>query len=151
MKWKTEKRKLSDLNPWAKNPRQANQRQADNLDESLDKFGVADPIIIQPDGLIIGGHFRYDRLARKHGTDYEVDVRVPERPLTDDEYVELNVRLNANSGEWDWDVIANNFDFADLEDWGLDLPDFGGVPEEPKEKPAKQAKETECPKCGHKF
>ena len=37
---------------------------------------------------------------------------------------ELNIRLNANTGEFDWDVLANEWDADKLEDWGLDLPVF---------------------------
>jgi hypothetical protein len=41
---------------------------------------------------------------------------------------ELNVRLNKNSGEWDWDKLANEFDMSDLVNWGFD-PEAFGVPQ----------------------
>jgi hypothetical protein len=52
--------------------------------------------------------------------DFEIDVRVPERKLTDEEVKELNVRLNRNVAEWDFDVLANEFDLDELRDWGFD-------------------------------
>jgi SAM-dependent methyltransferase len=51
--------------------------------------------------------------------DYEIDVRVPDRELTIDEARELNVRLNKNMGQWDFDVLANNFEIEDLKEWGF--------------------------------
>jgi hypothetical protein len=37
---------------------------------------------------------------------------------------ELNIRLNANTGGWDWDTLANDWDVVDLEAWGLEIPQF---------------------------
>jgi len=36
----------------------------------------------------------------------------------------LNIRLNANTGAWDWDSLANSWDAEQLTEWGLDIPDF---------------------------
>jgi hypothetical protein len=55
---------------------------------------------------------------------------------------ELNIRLNANTGSWDWDTLANDWDVVDLEAWGLDIPQFETEPTydeligEEKNKPA---------------
>ncbi len=49
-----------------------------------------------------------------------VDVRVPERELTEREAEELAIRLNKNTGDWDFDALANNFELDDLLDWGFD-------------------------------
>jgi hypothetical protein len=37
---------------------------------------------------------------------------------------ELNIRLNANTGSWDWDTLANDWEVVDLEKWGLDIPNW---------------------------
>jgi len=47
-------------------------------------------------------------------------VRVPERELTEREAEELAIRLNKNTGDWDFDALANNFELDDLLDWGFD-------------------------------
>jgi len=52
--------------------------------------------------------------------DFEIDVRVPDRELSIDEARELNVRLNKNAGQWDFDILANNFELDDLLEWGFD-------------------------------
>lgn len=119
--WHTEKRRLGDLIEWDKNPRQLKDHDAEHLKKSLDNFGVADPLIINTDNRIIGGHMRR-RIMLQSGykPDDLVDVRVPERELTEREAEELAIRLNKNTGDWDFDALANNFELDDLLDWGFD-------------------------------
>jgi len=104
--WKSSKRKLKDLKKWERNPRQATEKQAKDLRKSLNKFNLADPLIINTDNTIIGGHFRYDILLEKFGEKHVVDVRIPSRKLNHKQMVELNLRLNKNQGEWDWELLA---------------------------------------------
>jgi hypothetical protein len=122
IEWHNEKRKIKELVPYVSNPRQITDKQAKDLKESLDRFGVADPLVINTDNTIIGGHQRKKILETLMGVDpdYEIDVRVPERELSIDESRELNIRLNKNMGEWDFEVLANNFDVDDLLEWGFD-------------------------------
>ncbi len=123
--WHTEKRRLGDLIEWDKNPRQLKDHDAEHLKKSLDNFGVADPLIINTDNRIIGGHMRR-RIMLQSGykPDDLVDVRVPERELTEREAEELAIRLNKNTGDWDFDALANNFELDDLLDWGFDEKDL---------------------------
>ncbi len=76
--------------------------------------------------MIIGGHQRKKILETLLGydPDYQIDVRVPDRELSIDEARELNVRLNKNVAEWDFDTLANNFELDDLLDWGFDEHDL---------------------------
>jgi ParB family chromosome partitioning protein len=90
--WKSEKRKISELNPAPYNPRELTEIQAKDLSTSLERFNLADPIIINTNNRIIGGHQRINIL--KQAGDIEVDVRVPSRELTEHEEKELNIRLN---------------------------------------------------------
>ena len=122
MKWTNEKRKISELVPYVANPRQITEKQAKDLKASLAKFGLADPLVINTDNMIIGGHQRKKIIETLLSSDPDllVDVRVPERELTIDEARELNVRLNKNVAEWDFDVLANNFELDDLLEWGFE-------------------------------
>jgi len=122
IKWHNEKRAIRDLIPYEANPRQITDKQAKDLKASLAKFGIADPIIINTDNMIIGGHQRKKILETLLGyePDYQIDVRVPDRELSIDEARELNVRLNKNVADWDFDILANNFELDDLLDWGFD-------------------------------
>lgn len=120
--WHNEKRAIRDLIPYEVNPRQITNKQAKDLKASLAKFGIADPLIINTDNMIIGGHQRKKILETLLGyePDYQIDVRVPDRELSIDEARELNVRLNKNVADWDFDILANNFELDDLLDWGFD-------------------------------
>jgi len=54
--------------------------------------------------------------------------------VMEDDEKELNIRLNANTGDWDWDTLANEWDVQDLKVWGLEMPaDWGGERVEAKE------------------
>jgi len=145
--WHTEKRRLGDLIEWDKNPRQLKEHDAEHLKKSLDNFGVADPLIINTDNRIIGGHMRR-RIMLQSGykPDDLVDVRVPERELTEREAEELAIRLNKNTGDWDFDALANNFELDDLLDWGfdkkeLDLDLWAGEPPDDVEPQIDKAEE----------
>jgi len=107
--WHNEKRAIRDLIPYEVNPRQITNKQAKDLKASLAKFGIADPLIINTDNMIIGGHQRKKILETLLGydPDYQIDVRVPDRELSIDEARELNVRLNKNVADWDFDILAN--------------------------------------------
>lgn len=122
---------IDTLTDYAKNPRSLTDAQFKQLKTSLDKFGMIDKPIINLDEThtVIGGHQRL-RVLRHEGVK-ACECWTPDRELTEREVEELNIRLNANTGAWDVDTLANQFDMGDLKDWGLELPgfDFGQEPE----------------------
>lgn len=122
MKWNLETRKIKDLHEYAKNPRTLSNEQGKHLQKSLTKFGQCEPIVINQDGTIVGGHQRL-RTLQKMGKK-KVDVYVPDTPLTEEEVQELNIRLNKNVGDWDSDVLGNSWDPNDLVDWGFSMEDL---------------------------
>jgi len=129
--WHNEKRRVGDLVPHPFNPRQMTEKKANDLRRSLVKFGYVEPVALNPDGSIIGGHQRINvMLAVKLVVpDDQLDVRVPNRPLTIPERDELLVRLNLNNGDWDDDILANHFDQADLLEWGFEPTYFATGPD----------------------
>src|ERR1044072_6304700 len=112
IKWHLEKRKIKDLIPHPKNPRRLSKDQAYHLQTSLEKFGIADKPIINSNNIIIGGHQRL-QILKKMG-EKEIDCWVPDHQLSHSEIDEMNIRLNKNLGEWDWDILANEWDVAEL-------------------------------------
>lgn len=122
IKWKTETRKLSKLKSNKKNPRKLSEKDAFQLQQSLEKFGIADKIIINTDNTIIGGHQRKKILQKMDIK--EVDVLVPDRELTEKECDEFNIRLNRNVGEWDFDILANEWEIDELVNWGFNPEEF---------------------------
>lgn len=119
--WTNERRKLSDLIPWEHNPRVIKQKQAERLVDSVETFGQVETLAIDCDNNILNGHQRYSVLAGQYGMDYEVDVRVASRPLTERERQQLTVYLHKGAtGDFDMDLLANTFELDDLLAWGFD-------------------------------
>ena len=130
-----------DLKPANYNPRQISATDYDALKDSISKFGMAEPIVgnSNPDreGIVIGGHQRLRAC---------MDLGIKEVPcflvnLEEKDERELNIRLNRNHGEFDFDALANHFDAGDLLDWGMSareleldvvLPEEGEEEEKPK-------------------
>jgi len=135
--WRTEKRRIGDLVEWERNPRQLTEKQAADLEASLKKFGYVEEIVVNADGKsIIGGHMRKRvTLARALlNPEAMVDVRIPSRPLSEDEGIELAIRLNKNTGDWNYDALANDFDIVALKEWGFLEADLGMFSVAPTEK-----------------
>lgn len=159
--WTNEKRKLRDLTPWEHNPRYIKDKQAERLLESFTEFGQVLPICIGPANEIYDGHQRRNVIgaADEYGLDYEVDVRVASRELTERERQKLTVYLHQGAtGNFDFEALANTFDFSDLVLWGFDesqllggeVPDFApvGADEQPR---LDQKAPVTCPHCGESF
>ena len=143
--WTVEKRKLADLKEHANNPRQFTEKGMKDLENSINSIGFMQPININQDGTILSGHARTKKL--KEMGEVEVDVYVPDRVLTPKQEEEVLVRANANTaGQWDFDILANNFDLEEITDWGLDVPDMDLDIEEEAE-----VEEDEVPELKQKF
>jgi DNA modification methylase len=118
---------INSLHPAEYNPRTNSEKQANDLKESIGHFDLVDPLIVNsaPERLnvIIGGHFRW-RMAVELGYK-EVPVVYVNIPDIEKEK-ELNLRLNKNTGEWDWNLLAS-FDEALLLEIGFSSEDLDNV------------------------
>jgi len=122
---KIKERLIADLNPAEYNPRQLTDKQYKQLKKSLKTFGCVEPVVINSNPMrrdvIIGGHQRckvWADLGNKTIPTVEVE-------LNEAGEMELNVRLNKNTGEFDFDMLANYFDMDALKDWGFQPYEFG--------------------------
>jgi len=158
--WTTEKRSVKELIPLPYNPRKLTDKQRKDLEESLRKFNLVEIPVVNTDGKIIAGHQRVMILMALGRGDEMIDVRVPNRMLTEAEVKEYNVRSNKNTGEWDLEVLKANFDLNELLTWGfsrdefhdlgLVIPEFNPVDESDQPR-LDEKKMVICPKCGHEF
>ena len=124
--WTDSTRKLSDLVPWEVNPRQIKADQARRLRGSLKKFGQPWPVVIGPNNELYDGHQRLKVWGEEWGYELEVAVRVSNRPLTEAERKELVITAHKGAvGEWDFDLLANNFEVDDLIEWGFSEYELG--------------------------
>ncbi len=115
--WRLEKRILRDLIPNERNPRQLTKTQESQLKKSLEKYGLIDKPIVQKNYLI-GGHQRVTVMLSM-GVE-ECDCWVTDDDLSKEDIEELMIRLNRNQGEWDFDILANEFDVGTLLDLGFE-------------------------------
>ena len=113
---KIEQIKASKLKPATYNPRQISTKQYKDLSKSIATFGLVDPIIVNKNGyVVIGGHQRL-KVLNEMQTDTIPCVVLD---LSKEKERELNVRLNKNTGDFDIDILANEFDIDELVDWGF--------------------------------
>jgi len=94
------------------------------------------PIVVNNDMVVLGGNMRLK--ACKEAGLKEVHI-IKAEDLTEDQQREFIIKDNVGFGEWDWDMIANEWDTEDVEAWGLDIPVF----DEPIELEAEEDDYTE--------
>ena len=141
--WKIEKRNIEELRGYDKNPRKFTEKGLKDLKKSLQKCGDANIITINADNTVLGGHARLT--VMKQLGYKEVDVKVPNRLLNEQEVKEVVIRLNANTaGEWDLDKLQADFELNDLEEWGLDIEFPENDEQEVKEVEVPENVETRC-------
>jgi len=153
-----EYRKLSDLSKLEGNPRFIKDKEFQTLCDSIrdnPEYFEARPLILSDRTgklVIIAGNQRYE--AAKV-------VKLEEAPtyliegLTEAKEREIIIRDNINNGEFDFEILANQWAELPLIDWGVKLPEdwLSPIPDENKESDENLGEDTEneCPKCGFKF
>jgi hypothetical protein len=122
--------------PHPNNPRFIKDDKFKKLVKSIKEFPQMlelRPIIVDEFMIVLGGNMRL-RACKEAGLDRVPIIRASN--LTHEEQKRFIITDNVGFGEWDWDILANEWDSSDLIDWGLDLPipiDYE-EPMDPKEK-----------------
>jgi DNA modification methylase len=118
---------INELRASEYNPRKHSKEQAEQLKESIKRFGLVDPVICnsapERKNIIIGGHFRAE-VAKEIGMTSVPVVYVQILDLSKEK--ELNLRLNKNTGEFDLELLAE-FDESFLADIGFDSQDLDDI------------------------
>src|SRR3990167_9703061 len=115
--WKTEKRKVKDLKTWESNPRTIDESSFKDLKDSIEQDGDWGSLVIDLDGTVISGNQRLKAI------DGEVDVKVPNRKLTEKERRRISLRANRTKGKDNFDILAN-WDKEDLLEGWFDEKDL---------------------------
>ena len=116
-------RKISEVKLNPNNPRLIKDDKFKKLVQSIKDFPEMlsiRPIVVNKDMIILGGNMRF-RACKEAGIK-EIPVIVTDLP--EDKQREFLIKDNTSGGEWDWDMLANEWDTDELEAWGLDLPVF---------------------------
>ncbi len=127
LEWRTERRKVKDLIRYEKNPRTLSEIQLDGLKRSLKKFNVAELPCINTDGTLVAGNQRVLVLSLLGRGEEEIEVRVPNRPLTEAEFRDYLLTSNRSGGSWDFEKLAAEFDLGELLTAGFDSLDLSNI------------------------
>lgn len=148
--------KIKDIKPNPNNPRLIKDDKFAKLVASIKDFPEMlniRPIVVNKEMVILGGNMRY-KACLEAGMK-EVPIIITNLP--DAKQKEFLIKDNVSGGEWDFDILANEWDNEELDAWGVDLPsfesdvDFESIESnEDRETPLK-VKEVTCPNCSHKF
>lgn len=120
-----EYRPLKDLHELENNPRQIKKDQFEKLKQSIKDnpdYFEARPIILSDrtgELVILAGNQRY-KAAKAIGMTEVPTILLPN--LTEEREKEIIIRDNVENGDWDWDMLANEWDADVLDSWGVDLP-----------------------------
>lgn len=135
------------------NPRTINRKAYESLKKSLKDFPEMKQlreIVVDENLTILGGHQRIHALKELGYSDVTVKQVFG---LTEKQKREFIIKDNTASGEWDTDIIANQWDVEELENWGVPKFIFGNAEEKPDDRVNKDDKNKvhTCPGCGLEF
>lgn len=119
--------KLSEIKSNPNNPRIIKDDKFRKLVKSIQEFPKMleiRPVVVNADMIVLGGNMRLK--ACKEAGLKEVPV-IFAHDLTEEEQKQFIIKDNVGFGEWDWDMIANEWDAEELEEWGFDIPGFDDV------------------------
>jgi len=113
--------KISEVKLNPNNPRLIKDDKFKKLVQSIKDFPEMlniRPIVVNQDMIILGGNMRY-KACKEAGLK---EIPIIKTDLTEEQQREFLIKDNTSGGEWDWEVLANEWDSEQLESWGLDLP-----------------------------
>lgn len=116
--------KISEIKLNPNNPRLIKDDKFKKLVKSIQDFPEMlniRPIVVNSDMVILGGNMRYK--ACKEAGLKEIPIIIADN-LTEEQQREFLIKDNVSGGEWDFEMLANEWDVELLEEWGLDVPNF---------------------------
>lgn len=137
----TEIVKIETVLPNPSNPRIIKDDKFKKLVKSIQEFPQMlelRPIVVDANMVVLGGNMRLK--ACKAAGLKEVPIVIADN-LTDSQKSEFIIKDNVGFGEWDWDLLANEWETADLSEWGVDMPFYT----EPKEDENQYTQKIDAP------
>jgi len=118
---------IQKIKPNDENPRFITDAKFKKLIKSIKEFPEmleTRPLVVDENFVVLGGNMRLKAL--KSAGVFEVPIHQV-KGWTDEQKKEFIIKDNLGYGEWDWDIVANEWDTQKLKDWGMDLPEFAKV------------------------
>lgn len=122
--------KIINLKSNPNNPRLIKDDKFNKLVKSIKDFPEMleiRPIVVNAEMIVLGGNMRL-KAAKEAGLK-EVPI-IKADNLTIEQQNEFIIKDNVSGGEWDFDILANEWNVEQLEDWGLDMPVFNSIDEQ---------------------
>jgi site-specific DNA-methyltransferase (adenine-specific) len=148
--------KLKELKDYDINPRRISKADFNRLVNNIKQDGYHRRILVTHNNIIIGGHSRKKALLTagfKESDD--INVLKPNKILSEEELKRLNIRDNLAFGDWDMDILANNFEETELKSWGMPDVMFDDHKVEVEiassENIVPLPKKITCPACGCEY
>jgi ParB-like chromosome segregation protein Spo0J len=116
--------KISEVKANPNNPRIIKDDKFQKLVKSIKEFPEMlniRPIVVNADMVVLGGNMRLK--ACKEAGLKELPI-IKADDLTEEQQKQFIIKDNVGYGEWDWETLANQWDVDNLNEWGLDLPDY---------------------------
>ena len=133
------------------NPRYIRDNNFKKLVKSIKEFPEMlekRPIIVDEKMVVLGGNMRL-KAAKAAGL-FEIYI-IEAKDWTEKQKQQFIIKDNVGFGDWDWDILANEWDVKELNDWGLHLPEFSSIDTEIDEQENNQNEDEKCPECGRKL
>ena len=130
MTYNIEEWNIGDIKPNKDNPRVIKNEAFKKLVKSIKEFPEMmniRPIVVDDNGVILGGNKRFKACREAGRTKIPV---IKAKDLTEEQKKEFIIKDNVQSGEWDYDILANEWDDQDLLAWGAPIPDVSGTEDE---------------------
>jgi hypothetical protein len=115
---------IEQVNSNPNNPRLIKDDKFKKLVKSIREFPQMlnlRPIVVNDDMIVLGGNMRL-KACIEAGLKQVPIIKASE--LTEEQQKEFIIKDNVGFGEWDWEILANEWDTEELTDWGLDLPGY---------------------------
>ena len=88
--------------------------------KDLPEMAEVRPVVVNTDMVVLGGNMRLKAMREAGWKDVPIHVV----DWDEDKQRQFIIKDNVSGGEWDWEMLANEWDTEELQEWGLDLPDF---------------------------
>ena len=114
--------KISDVKSNPNNPRIIKDDKFQKLVASIKELPQMlelRPIVVNEDMIVLGGNMRLK--ACKEAGLKEIPI-IKASELNEEQQRAFIIKDNVGFGEWDWDMLADEWDYKDLQEWGLDIP-----------------------------
>ena len=115
---------IAEIKPNDENPRYISDGKFKKLVKSIKDFPEmlqARPLVVDENMVVLGGNMRLKALKSSGVFDVPIHQVFG---WTDKQKREFIIKDNVGFGEWDWDILANEWDAVELDEWGLEIPSF---------------------------